>query len=85
MNHHFLYFTGAVFPMANALKYYDVGVDIPSLVQSRNGIFLEPDGNWGKEGRKYVVISSGTFLMGSSPTFHFAGLVLDCLRNAAPL
>ena len=59
VNHHFLYFTGAVFPMANALQYYDVGLYNPSLVQCRNGIFLELGGNWGK-GRKYVVISSGT-------------------------
>lgn len=55
-----MFYTGAAFPGASALKYYDSGNNVPSLVLYRDGVFNEPTGGWQKPGRRYVVIKSGT-------------------------
>ena len=40
--------------------YLDAGQDIPVLVILKEGIFVEPEGGWNSDGRKYQVVEGKT-------------------------
>jgi len=53
----FICATGSAFPTLTSIRYRDPGEKQDFHVLCRDGIFIEPEGGWSKEGRMYIAIS----------------------------